>query len=1512
MEENIENSLSMGGEGAINNDDSEQIELPNISEELPNLSDTGSDQFEALKQSAQNEGGVGKFLQNSFENIAIDARDAIDNVFQGDQLSREEIRENRAVTANEGRQRLDEAQQVINEARDPISEGVRAITGGLGDAVESVGSFASLTKDTIDTGAKTLMGKPVNPEDNPFSEEYQNKSYFEIPDVYEPEMQTNIGKFARGLVEFGFLTRWTGGVGGFGLAKTGLTKTPMARSVGAYIAGNKKLQFLTAGAKISAEGSLAELISESSEYGNIANLAEEYVPWLLPGIMEKLAVDEDDTSWEARLKTVTAGAGLNHVGYFFSALIRGGFKNARTVYKEAIKKGKSVEEAVDLGNTAGSKKFQEAMLEEVTNAERAANKLAEVKINQGLGIDPSDPLDRYIRRHLDEEDLVNYDNALNNLDTSNINNRVDARGVIKELEDKAKSNGSAKGDVWDDTRYSSTNLDSENAGREPDPIVNPDQFDEFEKVSYAKEVNAVDNVVEQAKKGDNITSTLFDEADIVKAVNAPVHNAEDISKQVIKRVSGGDKNIEEIYTEVIDDITKKMSQRYSSEEFEELAIAAVRRAEPILQRISDFTKGDVTSILQAYRKHISTKGKLGTKEYRRYSYGLDQKGKPRYIDTIGPIQVDANIIILKSLAQTVSNLAQGSLQIQNKLSVMKNFEKIADLMKYITIKTKESQYAWGIDGQMRQGNLTKLDRLQAKKRGSAIKEAADDADKLHENLIKLMRESYKTGDSQPVEDLMALFMLTDGDILALEDVATYFRSYLYGGNFFGYTGAKGQRFKALPSKLIEEAYGVMYNGLLGRISTPIKAILSTGYLATAKPMYKLIGAISPFSFSKLTKKPMYDNPEFTKRQVASALFQLDMMTKSLADTFKIFIRNYRLGLKGREQDYIGKYNIQRNQDLFKGLAYYKNKYAGKDPLTQTGWFMANIVGKANSWAFSRHSVLTMGAGDAAARYIIGMQRIASEAFEEAMDQGISIENYPQFREAFENLYRKKIFRQKKVELADGKQLTVDIVSDRLARLGGDQATLTENLEGLAGQYTRLLNTIPGSQLFFKFLTPSVNGIKVNFDHSPAALALNSRFHAMMRQDYAELRRLGINERTMPGELAEIEGKWQFGTALLTLMTLYALSGRITGDLPRDKGEREMWQQAGIKPNSFVFGVPFSNKKVYVGFKGIEIFSAFATVVANLTANAQYLGETEFNEAATKLISIGGTFLTDNGPLSGLEDFANLFSAESAPELFGMSLANVGGSFTPYSGQAADFHELIDGNLKELESLNDRFLNRGSVFKPLLTPRYNIYNKERVAKELTNKPDNLLLRAVSMASPVKLDFEEDDIVTDTLVEIRYDLNANLTQIDGIQLTGPEQSEIQRILATDKEFRKELLEKINSKPFQDSLKQYKEENRKINRNAFSKDGFFGLLGDQVGGFNYKNATFYKLIDDVHTDAKKRAIIIMQDPTSKFGDLSDPNSFASRLLNKNTITTFETDTDVSASEINEYMEDIRKKGI
>ena len=139
-------------------------------------------------------------------------------------------------------------------------------------------------------------------------------------------------------------------------------------------------------------------------------------------------------------------------------------------------------------------------------------------------------------------------------------------------------------------------------------------------------------------------------------------------------------------------------------------------------------------------------------------------------------------------------------------------------------------YAWGIDGQLQQGNVKILDTLQARKRGSAFADALKDADKLEKNMMLLKDYAKKTGDAQPIEDLMRVFAMTDGDVLSLDDIGTYLKSYLYGGHFLGYTGAKGQRFKALPSKVSQEIMGITYNGLLARIRTPVKAVLNTGFL----------------------------------------------------------------------------------------------------------------------------------------------------------------------------------------------------------------------------------------------------------------------------------------------------------------------------------------------------------------------------------------------------------------------------------------------------------------------------------------------------------------------------------------------------------------------------------------------------------------------------------------------------------------------------------------------------------
>ena len=229
-------------------------------------------------------------------------------------------------------------------------------------------------------------------------------------------------------------------------------------------------------------------------------------------------------------------------------------------------------------------------------------------------------------------------------------------------------------------------------------------------------------------------------------------------------------------------------------------------------------------------------------------------------------------------------------------------------------------------------------------------------------------------------------------------------------------------------------------------------------------------------------------------------------------------------------DYVGKYAIQRRSANWIGLKYFKDKYAN-DKMTEIGYSVANLLHDFNVHPLSRHSTITMGAGDAAARYNIGMQRLAEEAFNEAMDMGVDIADFKKFQPKFEELFEKKIFRIKDVELDNGTTMKVKVVTDKLAQLGGDKATLTSNLDGVAKQFTNLLAALPGSSLFFKFITPAVNGLKITFDHTPAALLLNKRYHAMLRGDMVELEKLGITERTLPGQIAEIEGKVQFGMGL---------------------------------------------------------------------------------------------------------------------------------------------------------------------------------------------------------------------------------------------------------------------------------------------------------------------------------------------------------------------------------------------
>ena len=91
-------------------------------------------------------------------------------------------------------------------------------------------------------------------------------------------------------------------------------------------------------------------------------------------------------------------------------------------------------------------------------------------------------------------------------------------------------------------------------------------------------------------------------------------------------------------------------------------------------------------------------------------------------------------------------------------------------------------------------------------------------------------------------------------------------------------------------------------------------------------------------------------------------------------------------------------------------------------------------------------------------------------------------------------------------------------------------------------------------------------------------------------------------------------------------------------------------------------------------------------------------------------------------------------------------------------------------------------------------------------------------------------------------------------------------------------------------------------------FSKSGVLGLVGEEQGGYNYKNEIFYTLVDAVHTDAKERAMEIMK---GNYAESGDPKTLTNRINKNKTKTQLQQNADFTVTDINEVIEDLRKPG-
>jgi len=1267
-----------------------------------------------------------------------------------------------------------------------LNEASAVVGGGAIDAVESVGGFAELTGDTLKTGLGKLFGQEVDKSQNPFDQEYVHNdgNWLNVPDEItdgqgnvlweDAAPQTAVGKFGRGLVEFGLLSWATAGVGGatLGGAKLGVRGIAAARAMGVGAKGSRMLKLIPKGIKIGSEGAIADLISSSSEHANIMNLAQDNIPWAVPIIGDMIAIKPEDNPWTARLKSITAGAGLNYVGHGLGAIYKGFWEAGR-----ARIAGKTVDEANIIGNEAAARDFETNMrLDEDAHVDMAID-----EYQQGLGKSRSEPIDDYARQYgsIDE-----YDEWANKRFSENQED-IDRAG---QLFDEFHNRGREAGDDWlDEAGTSKLRLDEDNQ-RPLSPFVNDNQFAQNERSTYRAPENAVEQnlreSIESTKNGGDGSSYT------------PI-----ASESYLRSMSRGDKNIRQYIEEVADDITraafKELDQRLP---WKDVKLHILKQANDLLEVLEQ--GGDIA---KNFEKHMATV----TKEQKDGFGSRLYSDNGTVVTTISPTQKAANVLVMNALGKQIHGVATGAISIADGVPIGRQAEQIFDSMKVLLVENKKMGLMWGLDGKAQQQYVLAPSMKRMKEKSMEVITHQND------EYIGELRKLITQKRWQELEDLTELHALSGGKVRTLHHIHEYLRAVLRGGRMDDIH---------IKGRVRKELQGSFFNSVLSSFSTPVKAIGGTNMLAMLRPLQAFMGA-------GLRGK---------NREMYMAAAQMNNMGAAWGESLRMAKHNWELGVKRKGQTYQGKFDFDEDLQGWKGLKKHYERYGSNSEKLAYG--ALDKVVDMNTSPFVRYSVNAMGAGDAGARTMIGRQfmrqRSAAKAWDEATGNGawIDSDKLKEMTLNGEDAFRNEIFKLDEHDMW--------VVSDKGASMAGDEAAMTralqENFKGF-----ELISNIPGMKAFFPFVRTGFNYLDVTFAHTP----LN-----IFRDKYTDLRKLasdpnpnpillqkyGIRPEDAAYELALMEGRMAMGTTVTGLVALLAMQGRVTGNMPPNKEDRDLWKLNGIQPRSFKV-----SDGTYVSYDKLEIFNTLFATTADVIGHSDILGEKATDEWMKKTVFMTSAVLVDQSMLAGVEDLARLMNPQSAEDLLLKSGTRYLRSHLPYAGLMGQIGDITDANEKEANNFWELLGKRDAYMKGKLPPKYDVLSEDRSGKPLRYGPEQPLWRALNSTAPIAVTHFEGDELKEALHMIQYNMPETLSTFRGEPLNSFEKSEMERYLAQS-DLRKDLLKVIRSKTFKNALNEYKSRNLKESDGYLLKDQRFYRAVKQVFG-RHKTLAMRQMMKD-----------------------------------------------------------------
>ena len=281
-------------------------------------------------------GLVNGISQSPYRGAVTATRDWIDNTFQGDQKTKEQIDQEFDKEAGDAQLNNVAISERASSGPTAVSETIGIPIGaGLGN-LESAFELAELGGDFVKWGALRLKGQEVDPTQIPFGSKYEWAQWNLGRSTFGAK--SGPGQVAQGFLQFAGLLRATGGLRGLADGKAKVlqrfwrTATP-----------GQKVGLVTKGGMVGGlYGIPADVITTITdpEQSNLSNLIKEHAPEWYPEWATALAVDDDDSMAEAIFKTSMEGFGLGYVADAAGVVIVG-----NKVFKRLIGQGVDKETA---------------------------------------------------------------------------------------------------------------------------------------------------------------------------------------------------------------------------------------------------------------------------------------------------------------------------------------------------------------------------------------------------------------------------------------------------------------------------------------------------------------------------------------------------------------------------------------------------------------------------------------------------------------------------------------------------------------------------------------------------------------------------------------------------------------------------------------------------------------------------------------------------------------------------------------------------------------------------------------------------------------------------------------------------------------------------------------------------------------------------------------------------------------------------------------------------------------